>query len=198
MRVQRIRPTWSDAWLAAAYATPHDHTRFGRGHHERVEATIALARDNIIVLGEPMRIADLSCGNGAIARGIAPHSCESELHLGEIGFLPAELDAVKYCGLLEETVNLIPDVDVFICSETLEHLDDPQHSLTKIRDRAEQLVLSTPLEQWDDSNAEHYWAWDREFVEHLMGLTGWEPVAFDQVDTRAYGEPYLYGIWVAR
>ena len=47
------------------------------------------------------------------------------------------------------------------------------------------------------ANGEHLWAWDREGVEDLLKRTGWQPVAFTSVDSREYGEPYLYGIWVA-
>lgn len=195
MRV-RLRKAHSAALLAEMYAKPHDHRIYGRGHHERVESTIALALSTI----EPRErrvVADLSCGNGEIARRLEPEV----MYLGDIAVLPAELDGpqtVKCHGPVEDTVHDLPMVDVFVCSETIEHLDDPGKVLALARSKADWLVLSTPLECWDDSNAEHYWSWDREGVEDLLKRCGWAPRTFDSVDSREWGEPYLFGIWVAR
>ncbi len=195
MRVERLRPLPSPERLAELYAVPHDHRLYGRGHGERVEATIALAEGNLPEI-ERLSVADLSCGNGAIALALATND---DVHLGDVAALPAELPGTKYRGPIEETIHLIPDVDVgvFVCSETIEHLDDPGKVLALARSKADNLVLSTPLECWDDDNPEHLWAWDREGVEGLLKRTGWLPWAFVSVDSRTYGEPYLYGIWVA-
>jgi hypothetical protein len=59
------------------------------------------------------------------------------------------------------------------------------------------LVLSTPLDCWDDDNTEHLWAWDRPGVEMLLADCGWSLDYFIDVDSRAWGETYRYGIWVA-
>lgn len=192
--IRRLRPLPSPDELAAMYPVPHDHRIYGRGHHERVEATIALALEH---LDESARwsVADLSCGNGEIARRIVTD--HGPLHLGDIAVLPGELPGTKYCGPIEQTLDLIPVVDAFVCSETLEHLDEPLVVLGRIRAKASSLVLSTPLECWEDTNGEHLFAWDREGVETSMLGSGWQPDAFTAVDSREYGEPYLYGIWVA-
>lgn len=194
--IRRLRPAPTTEQLAAMYPVPHDHRLYGRGHHERVEATIALAKTSIDEPFLPRSIGDLSCGNGEIARRLARPG--DELYLGDLAMLPAELDAAgTYCGPIEETLSSIPWVDTFVCSETLEHLDDPLAVLGRIRAKASALVLSTPLECWEDTNNEHLWAWDREGVETSMRASGWTPEAFTSVDSREYGEPYLYGIWVA-
>lgn len=181
--IQRLRPRWDDAALAALYAEPHDHRRYGRGHGERVAATIDLALGAILTRDT---VADLSCGNGVIARALTP-----EPILGD--YAPG----YPITGPLETTLGNLTHVDVYVLSETLEHLDDPEAVLRLIRDRSTWLVLSTPLEAWGDTNAEHYWAWDRIGVEDLLAAAGWVPVVHDTVDSREYGEPYLYGIWVA-
>jgi hypothetical protein len=82
-------------------------------------------------------------------------------------------------------------------AETLEHLDDPRSVLGHIRGRVGSLVLSTPLDCWDDDNTEHLWAWDRPGVEMLLADCGWSFDYFIDVDSRAWGETYRYGIWVA-
>lgn len=198
MRVERLRPLPSPDELAAMYPAPHDHFLYGRGHGERVDATIALAKAALSRPFLPAQIADLSCGNGHIARSIARHG--DGLHLGDIAMdaSPDTFDGcVLYVGPIEETIRELPEVDTFICSETIEHLDNPAMVLAAVRRTARQLVLSTPLDCWEDTNSEHLWAWDRDHVEMLMLQCNWHVEAFTSVDSREYGEPYLYGIWVA-
>ena len=185
MPVKRLRPLPSPGELTAMYATPHDHRLYGRGHDERVEATIALALANIADTDRGM-VADLSCGNGEIARRIAGRSTI----LGDFAL------GYGITGPIEETAARVGWVNVWVLSETLEHVDDPVAVLREIRPRAGHLVLSTPLECWDDTNGEHCWSWDREGVEELLGEAGWMVTAFDSVDSRTWGEPYLYGLWV--
>lgn len=186
MTVKRLRPLPSPEQLAAMYPAPHDHRIYGRGHHERVEATIGLALEWISP-GLRRSVGDLSCGNGEIARRITT----GRTYLGD--FAPG----YELTGPLEETIEQMPAVDVYVCSETIEHLDDPFGVLLQIRRSASALVLSTPLACWDDANGEHLWAWDQDGVEQLLDIAGWKVVAFTNVDSTAYGEPYNYGIWVA-
>jgi len=185
MPVKRLRPLPSPAELAAMYATPHDHRLYGRGHDERVEATVALALAHLPEW-ERGYVADLSCGNGEIARRIAVRSTI----LGDLA------PGYGITGPIEETAARVGWVNVWVLSETLEHVDKPDEVLREIRPRAGHLVLSTPLECWDDTNGEHVWSWDREGVEELLGEAGWLVTAFDQVDSREWGEPYLFGLWV--
>lgn len=189
MTTIRLRPRHSDEELAAIYETPHDHRLWGHGHHLRVEQAKVFARW-IAEWKQLDSVADLSCGNGAIAKatGIPYES----IHLGD--FAPG----YRYAGPLEETVEQIPQVGLFVCSETIEHLDDPALALTKIRDKASYLVLTTPIGAWSDTNTEHYWAWDTKGVEELLSVTGWNPIMFASLNSTYIGEVYNYGLWVAQ
>ena len=138
--------------------------------------------------------ADLSCGNGAVLDAVdAP---ADKKYYGDLA--PGR----AFTGPLEDTILKLPAVDLFILGETLEHLDDPGLALSRIANRSWWLLMSTPLDCWDDSNEEHYWAWDREGVEGLLAgaAAGAGPSVseFAEVDTRTYGEPYRYGIWLVR
>lgn len=181
--IKRLRPKWSEEELSKIYAKPHNHKIYGRGHQIRVEVTQNILKDMARVVGV-MSAADLSCGNGAILEVL-----NVQKHLGD--YAPT----YKYQGPLEKTIHEIPNVDIYVCSETLEHLDDPLHALKLIREKSKSLILSTPIEQWDDTNAEHYWAYDREGVEELLKESGWVPNIFLFLDTQVFGEPYKYGIW---
>lgn len=198
--IRRLRPLPDAAALATMYAEPHDHMRWGGvgGHRERVEATIALAKATLGPWDRSV-IADLSCGNGAIAEALA-HD-DTVLHLGDMAGMPGMREVladVGYHGPIEQTLLDLPHVDLFICSETIEHLDNPPTVLAGIRERADRLLLSTPIGCWDDDNPEHLFAWDRDGVESMLVVAGWRVVAYDQVDGTAFGGPYVFGIWVCR
>ena len=77
---------------------------------------------------------------------------------------------------IDETIDQIPNVDLYICSETIEHLDDPEATLAKIRKKTKYLVVTTPNGEDNNGNPEHYWGWDVEGVRDLLTATGFTPV----------------------
>lgn len=195
MTIRRLRPLPSPVELAAMYPSPHDHRRYGLDHTERVSCTIALAK---ATLGPWFRdtIGDLSAGNGAIAFALALD--DSVLHLGDVAG-NVKGASVDYLGPIEQTLLSLPHVDLFICSETIEHLDSPFEVLGEIRRRADRLLLSTPVGCWGDGNPEHLWAWSRHGVESLLRESGWHDVAYDEYDGTVHSEAsYHFGMWVAR
>lgn len=182
--IKRLRPKWSDEDLARIYAKPHNHEIYGRGHGVRVEVTNNILKDMAREVGA-VSGADLSCGNGAILKSLNIR----KKYFGD--FAPT----YEFTGPLEKTIHEIPKVDIYVCSETLEHLDDPQYALELIREKTKALVLSTPIEKWNDTNEEHYWAYDRDGVESMLLKAGFTPNIFLFLDTEVFGEPYRYGIW---
>src|SRR5213076_938668 len=137
----RLRPAYSEAELAELYPVPHDHTRWP-DHLLRVAETIKLARE---LVPEPLVVADLSCGDAAIARALD----------AEITILGDLAPGYEITGPIERTILPVPSADLFICSETVEHLDDPDTVLKHIRKRCRALVLSTPLAEFTPVNPEH-------------------------------------------
>ncbi|PZG53137.1 hypothetical protein C1I98_06155 [Spongiactinospora gelatinilytica] len=185
MTRKRLRPAYSDAELKALYRTPHDHRRW-RDHRLRVDVTVAVAR---WMAGDGVdAAADLSCGNGAILSAV-PAGAK---YFGDIA------PGYRFQGPIEDTIMQIPQVDLFVCSETLEHVDAPMLVLGRIRDRARMLVLSTPVDAWDDDNPEHYWAWSREDIEEMLAAAGWTLHVYATADFRPQGLPYCFGIWGVR
>lgn len=178
MRRERLRPAHSPDELAVLYPVPHDHTRFP-DHLTRVNATIAAG---LTLLGNEMvnLAADLSCGNGAV---LSAMPAQSRL-FGDLA------PGYEYTGPIEQTLTQIPDVDLFVCCETIEHLDDPDTVLKTIGTKAALLLLSTPVDAWDDANPEHYWAWDREAVDAMIAAAGYRVVEYREV-----WPSYRFGIW---
>lgn len=187
MRV-RLRETPVGAELRQMYAAPHDHTTWP-DHVIRVDVTVALALGFII---NGMTVGDLSCGDAAIPRGIAAQR-DVRLVLGD--FAPG----YEHTGRIEETIDLISPVDVFVCCETLEHLDDPDGVLKQIRAKAGRLVLSTPAGETTDSrNPEHVWGWDPEDLVPMLTGAGFRIGAYVALNLRPGGCMYDFQIWVCR
>lgn len=172
-------PRYSDAELAELYAVPHDHTQW-EDHVNRVQETISFAK-SLALFG---RVADLACGDAAIARALS-----SSPILGD--FAPGY--ALR--GPVERTIREIPFVDVFILTEVLEHLDDPEMVLRRVRNKTRQLLVSTPLLTEPDGNPQHYWCWDGEAVFEMLRSCGFDPYAYKEVFS---GMGYHYQLWIAR
>lgn len=187
MMRQRLRPTPDQDELSRLYAIPHDHTRW-QDHRIRVDVTSALCH-NVCPLGGT--VADLSCGDAVIARRLA-ESHGARLILGD--YAPG----YDHTGPVEQTIRNVRGVDLWLCCETLEHLDDPDTVLREIRPRTDWLVVSTPDGETDDSNPEHVWGWDADAVEKMLRDAGFTPSGFTALDLRPAGFLYRYQIWVCR
>lgn len=184
---QRLRPMPTDDELRRIYARPHQHRQW-TDHRIRVDVTGALVHH---MLRDGGTVADLSCGDAAIAKRLQS-SHGAQLVLGD--FAPG----YEYMGPIEETIHQIPKVDLFICSETIEHLDDPDTVLAAIREKTDRLLLSTPDGEVDDANPEHVWGWDSEAVEKMLRSAGFTPEMHTMLDLRPAGGTYCFQIWACR
>ena len=183
--IRQLRPFYSPEELATVYTRPYDHTHW-EDHIIRVSVTTHIARWMRDHVGA-QSAADLSCGDGAILRGL-------DLSQSLYGDLVAAGHLTQDSGPLEQTLAGIGSVDLYILSETLEHVEDPALILREIRARAGALVLSTPEGEVGDENPEHYWGWDREDIQQLLAETGWIPVVSTLLNPQVPGG-YTYQIW---
>ena len=188
MFIKRLRADPDSVELKELYPEPHDHMAWGSSHDIRVQSTIEMGR----WLGRqfPIRsIADLSTGNAAIPRGIADE--DTTLFLGDFA------NGYDIVGPLTETIEDIPHVDLFVLSETIEHVEDPEAVLRMIRDKSTLLLLSTPigedLNEDGEANPEHLWGWDQEGMLSILNKSGWEETIcrIDVVSSSTYS----YQIW---
>jgi hypothetical protein len=187
MRV-RLRAAHPPAMLALLYATPHRHDRWA-DHRARVEATIALA----IELGVPESVADLSCGDAAIVRALADWAQAQgqpvAVTLGDIA------PGYELHGPIEQTLHQLGHVGLLVCTETIEHLDDPDAVLALARVKAGMLVLSTPLSEMHAGNPEHYWGWDKDGVRDMLSAAGWLTVIQRDISCESAGATWTYQLW---
>lgn len=177
----RNRPAYSDDELRDLYSEPHDHTIFS-DHIVRVRDTIGFI-NSFMQDKTQYSVADLSCGDAAVVNGLVGASVK---YLGDYA------SGYQFVGPIEETINNIAYVDLFVCCETLEHLDDPDKVLRQIGQHAGRLVISTPLMTCADSNPEHYWSWDDRAVGKMLRRAKWKPKLYKESSSDV---GYIYQIW---
>jgi len=180
--INRIRSKHTSAGLKRIYAKPHEHHHWA-DHVIRVNRTLEIAK----AIAGVKSAADLSAGDAFVINGL-------KLDASYVGdFAPK----YEITGAIEKTIDQIPVVDLFILSETLEHLDNPLAVLKQIRAKTKTLLLSTPHARWDDNNEEHYWAWDKSGILELLMSAGFTAVSFELLELQ---EKYYYDyqIWVAQ
>jgi hypothetical protein len=181
---RQLRPFYTPDQLAVLYATPYDHTRWP-DHVERVAETIRRL-DRFAGLVGAHTVADLSAGDGAILNG-SRHPWRRRI-LGDI---------TEPAGPIEQSLPLLEPIDMFVCSETLEHVRDPDALLAGIRAKSRHLLLTTPHDEPDDSNPEHYWAWGADDVALMLEAAGWHDREVE-LFTPASTDHYTFQIWMCR
>ena len=189
MRV-RLCDLPSPEQLAQLYAVPHQHEKWV-DHRIRVDVTVDLAS---YMLRPGATVADLSCGDAAIARRLV-ECCSGTAILGDLA------PGYEHVGPIEETVHRLrwKQADLFVLSETIEHLDDPDKVLRLVREKCDSLVLSTPDGETDPArNPEHVHGWDSEAVEQMLRDAGFTPWFYNLLDLRPAGFEYAFQIWLAR
>lgn len=177
---KRLRPKYTDKQLAQIYSRPHKVLDEWVDHTLRLQATLRVAKQ--LIGSEDRSAADLSCGDGYVL-----HSLDIEnKYFGDFA------EGYEFVGPIEKTINEIPEVDIFVLCETLEHLDDPDAVLKLIRPKARKLIISTPIGESTDENIEHYWGWNKRAVKVMLKGAGWMPLHYDET-VPPFG--YRFQIW---
>lgn len=163
----KLREPHDDADLALVYDHQYDHTRW-EDHKRRITYTRDFVDNAIWMWGGIHTVADLSCGDGAITKKLVEAGFDVTLGDFHPGW-PIQ-------GKIEDTIETIPNVDLFICSETLEHVKDPDGLMHAIRAKAKYAIFSTPANERVQDNPEHYWGWTVSGINTMLSSAGWHPV----------------------
>jgi SAM-dependent methyltransferase len=213
MRV-RLRDAHPDeaAFYTGRYPTGYHHGHWP-DHVERIKATADFAAP--WVRHFPITsVADLSCGDGALVRSLVGRfpTRPWRTYVGDLNPLSSMVmrdeDGVLLNGTHTTVPGALPDsldtfrwnnqVDLYVCSETLEHLDDPDLLLSKARTRAKYLLLTTPDGETPapdgGGNLEHYWGWDTEAISVMLHVSGWK-VTDHVVFTPSSADVYRFQMW---
>lgn len=164
------------------YAHTYDGARWPE-HQERIRQTIIVAQ-RLIDDHKLTTVTDLSAGNGAIVGGLE----DVVKRFSDI--------SVAGNGIELEVLTAEP-VDLWILTETIEHLEAPWTVLEQIARRTRWIVLSTPLDEDPKiGNYEHYWSFTQGDVADLLAQSGFTDATFDAIT--APGWTYTYQLWTAR
>jgi len=210
-QLRPIRTTEEErAFYRERYPSGYDHTVWG-DHVERVSASVAQIRR---YMNQINTAADLSCGDGAIIKALAPNLKEAYLaDLNGVSIQTQEAVASAGAGLvsslgdraLPDSLWCLPErevpVDLLILSETLEHVPDPDGLLRSAALFSRYLFVSTPLdEQAGVGNLEHYWGWSQGDVHEMLWDCNWSPLEVQLLtpeSTRHYSDAYTFQLWMA-
>lgn len=179
--IKRLRNKNTEEELRRIYQRPHEHSNWP-DHVIRVNKTIEIAKS----LSGISSAADLSAGDAKIITSIGVIN----MYIGDYA------GGYPISGSIDDTIGLIPKVDLFICCETLEHLDNPLQTLKKIREKTTYLLISTPHARFDDQNMEHYWAWDEDGLGELLAESGFSTTLHREVLKLQDEYYYDYQIWL--
>lgn len=165
-----------------AYYQMNDWSGFVQ--QERDDATIAVGRT--FPADEIHSVGDMSAGGSHITPTIAEYYGVTPT-LGDLG----NQYGYGHVGTLAETLPRQPVFDLYVCSETLEHLRDPDENLGFIRQRCRYLLLTTPImEKPELVSHGHLWTWEQEDVEEMLTGAGFEVLEFKPV--------VIFGVWKCR
>lgn len=190
---KQIRPFYSDEHLAAIYPLPYNHA-FWEDHRTRVTATVDMVTGWGSGAGWFDGI-DLTCGDGAILQRLHDRGIVQRTYFGDL--VPAPHLDIQ--GRVEDTIvaETYPDGsgrswDLYVCSETLEHLWNPEKVLRDARKLAARAVFSTPIDEGPEhDNPEHYWSWGVDDVCGMLVAAGWTPERFQRLPLSYYN----FQIW---
>jgi hypothetical protein len=138
--------------------------------------------------GQVASLADLSAGDGRIPKSLAAYSGITAV-LGDYGNW-----GYQYQGTYQETVPQIEPVELFVSTNTLEHLDDPDGDMKLIRTKCDKMLLSCPIDEVD-AGGQHLWFWTREGVEDIFKAAGFQQEAYCELDENPVWEHFKFGIW---
>jgi 2-polyprenyl-3-methyl-5-hydroxy-6-metoxy-1,4-benzoquinol methylase len=121
---------------------------------------------------QPLKLVDLGCGDGGLLSRI---SRLAFIDAEGFDFQPSnkagweERNVTATALNFVESFDEVPDADIYVITECLEHLTDPHDMLAKIATRkaphteAVRVVASSPWTESDISHdACHAWAWDEQ------------------------------------
>jgi hypothetical protein len=188
----QLRPFHDADALAKIYDHPYDHTAWAE-HRQRVEWTVR-AGIALVEHLQAVSLVDLSCGDGAVLRGIqAGVKHETKLTFGDL----VRADHIDLIGPIENSImhfNVVSGVDgrMLVLTETIEHLEDPDKILRIAREAFSSLLVTTPIDETvAHGNQEHYWGWSVADVDEMLTVAGWRHDVHHRLDATFYS----YQLW---
>lgn len=137
-----------------------------------------LVTGGLIAWLKPATICDPACGDASLLQAAYRLYPFEKAYLGDISipniqYLQVDFSHEDHVGDATETLEVIPNVDLVILTEFLEHIPDPDAMLRLARKKASMLVASSPLGE-QGGNQEHLWGWDADGFRGMLEDAGWK------------------------
>lgn len=159
-------------WYAERETAPHLEQA---GHQERLR--LAAQYVGMVTTPGEGTVVDLGAGDGGLLSLLDVWQCWGyDLQQSNVEAANIRGVAIHYGDVLEFP---IPEVDVIVVTEMLEHLVDPHGLLARIHASGSRwLVASSPYTETADSHyAFHTWAWDQRGYLDMIEAAGYRIVA---------------------
>jgi 2-polyprenyl-3-methyl-5-hydroxy-6-metoxy-1,4-benzoquinol methylase len=148
-------------------------------HQER----LAVAAKRVQELASMFRlttVVDLGCGDGGLL------STLDRVRRWGYDLTPTAPTAGRARGVDVRYLDVIHDepewADIAVCTEMLEHLEDPHTFLARVFAHCTGLVCSSPATENDREHYEHHlWAWDVDGFRTMVENAGWRVLRHDRV-----------------
>lgn len=140
-------------------------------HRQRMDVVAALASDACDTFGFAS-IVDLGAGDGGMLSLLAVCGVPQwgyDLMQTNVDFARVSRGMdVRYLDFVDEPIDW---ADLVICTEVLEHLEDPHTLVKRIGENAQGIIASSPgAETAESHDACHAWVWDMEgYAEMITG-----------------------------
>lgn len=128
-------------------------------------------------------IIDLGCGDGGLMSLIQQMNGDY-VDVSGYDFQPTNAAGWTERGVRAESLDFVsewdrvPRADLYVCTEVLEHLEEPHELLRKIRERDAAVVCSSPHDEHEGSiDASHNWAWDVGGYTEMINGAGFHVIA---------------------
>ncbi len=178
---QRTKFRYNDEELKSLYQGYHVGNWWDHRYRAELSSTMI---GRFCIDNRVMAIADLSAGDGSILSGALNYIEKMHgLSVGSISPVVGDFSVENcftlrskfeevVCGKIEDTILEMDDVELFILSETIEHVEDPDTLLALISSKSNAIFLSTPLDEVSGTNPEHYWSWGKDDIAVMLGDAG--------------------------
>lgn len=188
---QRTNAKFTDSELAIVY-NGYDSSQW-MNHRFRVDLSASII--NRMIDEWPIEsVADLAVGDGRIiGQLLEVHRVVYDIAEANIDNLSIECE--KTVADIDTSSVEMPEVDLVILSEILEHIENPDQILKNVRSKTKYIFISTPLNEGIHVNPQHYWVWDDEGVGKMIEEAGFHKLAY--LTFQFFPEQALYQIWVA-
>jgi hypothetical protein len=177
--MRKLRRFYTPAEIKELYGSSWTSGRWPE-HTARIVQTRHIGRQLVVEHGLKTG-ADLSCGDGFI--------------IGNLGLERIVTNDVTMGRSIEETVTqLLDPVDLFVCTETIEHLEAPWTVIERIAEKTKWILLSTPLDE-DPAidNYEHYWSFTEQDVTQMLAAAGFGQLRCTHLQNDDW--TYTYQVW---